>query len=262
MKIVITAAACLAASLVQAATVPLASVMNPSSFLSESTATGGFARISLGDGSLGSVGANTGDADGIYNVANIDAADPGSTFGTPIDVFPREANFQVGSLETAPISGSGLETVGIVSLDTSEFWTSDPARTDFTNFSAPTVISDISDYGIGVWFFNGPGSIDFGPLDAGDTVTFLNGEPASIDLEVEATFAADAFGTPVSYTGTFSVSGNQLALQIDDTAPLGFFGDSVFVADLNGTVTAVVPEPGGVAFLLSVALVVPNMRRR
>lgn len=229
--------------------VDLASTMNPTGFLGESAATGSFARINLGDGSLGSVGANTGDGDGVFNFANREATDPGPAFGTPIDLFPREADFLVGSLDHAPITGTGVETLSIVSLDTSEFWSPDPGRTDFTNFDSPSVISDISDYGIGLWFFNGPGSITFGALDSADTVTYTDGELTSIDLEVETVFNADAFGTPVSYSGTFSITGNQLSYQIDDNADLGFFGTSNLVADLTGTVNAVVPEPASLVLV-------------
>lgn len=230
-------------------TIDLASTMDPTGFLGESAATGSFARINLGDGSLGSVGANTGDGDGVFNFVNREAVDPGQAFGTPIDFFPREADFLVGSLTHAPIIGTGIETLPILTLDTSEFWSPDPARTDFVNFDSPTVISDISDYGIGLWFFNGAGSITFGVLDSADTVTYADGELTSIDLEIETAFNADAFGTPASYSGTFSITGNQLSYQIDDSVSLGFFGTSNLIADFTGTVDAVVPEPASLVLV-------------
>jgi len=251
------------------AQIDLATTMNMTNdtgYLAESQATGSFARINLGDGSLGSIGSNTGDADGLYNFVNREAADPGSLFGTPVDMFPREENFEIGGLTHAPVTGVGIETVQVLMLDTSEFWKPDPARTDFINFDSPTVISDISDYGIGIWFFNGPGAITFGPLDVNDTVTYTDGLLTSIDLEVETVFNADAFGTAVSYTGTFSITGDQLSYQIEDTQPLGFFGNSQLIADLTGTVDAVgtfvIPEPASAILLALGSLTMLARHRR
>lgn len=247
-----------------AQTIDLASTMDPSGYFGESTATGSFARIDLGDGSLGSVGANTGDADGLYNFNNRfePASNVGGTFGTPVDMFPNEENFNVGTIsyDDSQVSGIGVETVSITGLDLGALWTADPARTDTANFSAPTVVSDISDYGIGVWFFNGPGGIAFGAFDAADTVTFTNGVLTSIDVSVSATFSADAFGTAVSYTGSLDFSGNSISFEIFDTADLGFFGPSDFELDLGGTVNAVVPAPASALAL--VGLAAATRRRR
>jgi hypothetical protein len=59
---IILSAFLLIASTAQAAdqTVSLATTMDPTGFFSEDQLTAAFARINMGDGSLGSVGANTG----------------------------------------------------------------------------------------------------------------------------------------------------------------------------------------------------------
>ena len=237
--------------------------MDATSFMSENAATGAFARINLGDGSLGSVGANTGDADGTYNIANIGNPDPGSLFGSPTELFPRETNFNVGSLtyDENDISGIGVETTAITSLDLGEFWTADPERTA-AGPSAPTVVSDISDFAIGIWFFNGPGGISFGGLDAFDTVTFTDGVLTSIDLNITTAFTIDVFGSALSYDGIFSITGSDISYQINDTEST-FIGDSTFVADVSGTVNAVVPEPtAGILFGASLTAIALFRRRR
>ncbi|MEM8493889.1 MAG: hypothetical protein AAF663_00705 [Planctomycetota bacterium] len=266
MKTLTTLTAMLAvAAAANAATVPLASTMDADSFISESPLTAGFAQIGLGDGSLGSIGANTGDADGLYDITDFGQPNPG-LFGSGFDIFPREANFLVGSLETEPVTGSGVEVVAITSLDTSEFWSPDPARTDFNNFPSPTVISDISDAGLGMWFFNGPGAITFGPLDSSDTVTFTDGLLTSIDLEVATTFTGSRFGLDLEYSGAFSISGDEVSFQINDSEDAGFFGVSTLVADLTGTVGAVgsfaVPEPATGVLVVFCAAAAPFRRRR
>lgn len=245
----------------QAATIQLASTMNGNSYISEDAATGAFARINAGDGSLGSVGANTGDADGLYPIANVGNSDPGALLGTPVDLFPRETNFQVGSLtyNEAGLTGVGVEVRTILTLDLSAFWSPDPNRTNGTAGSAPTVISDISDRAIGLWLFDAPGSITFGALDATDTVTFTDGVLTSIDLDITTTFALEPFGMPLSFDGTFSITGASLSYRINDTAA-SFFGTHNLVANLTGTVNAV-PEPSSAA-LLALGLSALMMRHR
>lgn len=255
---------CLALSLmvpsVQAATIQLASTMDGNSYLSEDLATGSFGRINTGNGSLGSVGSNTGDADAMYNIANVNNPNPGAPWGTAADLFPREANFQVGSLtyNEAGLTGVGVETRQILSLDLSAFWTSDPARTDFSTYGAPTVISDISDYALGLWFFNGPGAITFGGLNILDTVTFTDGVLTSIDLLVTTSFSA-SFGSALTWDGTFSISGNEVSYLINDTAS-SFLGTHTLVANLTGTVNAV-PEPS-VSLLVGLSLGGLLLRRK
>jgi hypothetical protein len=245
---IILSAFLLIASIAQAAdqTVSLATTMDPTGFISEDQLTAAFARINLGDGTLGTVGTDYGDQDGVYNILQ-GATHPNPTpLGTPIDIFPREANFLVGSLvyDDTAITGTGVETVAIKSIDLAEFWTSDPNRVGTPPGSGGpmTVISDISDQGMGLWWFNTAGGITFGGLDAADTVTFTDGVLTSINLEITTTFwGLDFGGGPHEWSGTFSIVGDQLSYQINDTIATSHSGTgfSTFVADLTGTVAAV-----------------------
>jgi hypothetical protein len=259
----------LACAPLQAATIDLASTMRGMSFLSEDAVTGAFARIGAGDGALGSAGANTGDADGLYALANIGSADPGASVGTPIDLFPRETNFAIGSLtyDGAGLVGAGVETFVITGLDLGAFWSADPSRLDGAAGVAPTVVSDLSDAALGVWFFNAAGGLAFGPLDAADTVTFTDGVLTSIDLVVGTEFSVEAFGALAVWSGVFAITGAEISYQIDDTALVGGFIPSRLVADLTGTVNAVavVPEPASATLLaggLALAGVALRRRRR
>ncbi|MEM9754301.1 MAG: hypothetical protein AAF916_13090, partial [Planctomycetota bacterium] len=116
----------------------------------------------------------------------------------------------------------------------------------------------------GLWFFDGPGSITFGTNDpinpATDTVTFVDGVLSSIDFDVDTTFTADGFGTPVTWTGSLIVSGADISYQINDAQPLGFFGNATLVADITGTVNAV-PEPGLAAIASMLGLGLLRCRR-
>lgn len=248
-------------SVTHAATVSLASTMNGSSYMSEDTVTGGFSRINMGNGSLGSAGANTGDADGHYLLSNFNNPSA-SPLGTSIDTFPREANFQVGNItyNEAGLTGIGVETVAITTIDLAAFWTSDPNRTSNTAGSTPTVISDISDHALGLWLFNGPGAITFGSLDASDTITFTNGVLTSINLQLATTFSASAFGMDLAWNGTFSIDGADLSYQIDDVEST-FVGESRFVANLTGRVNSVIPEPSSLALGAAGLLVLLRRRR-
>jgi len=249
------AASLVSVSAVQAQTVDLAGQADPSSFLAEFNLTGVQSQINFGDGSAG-------DADGFYNVANLS-----QQFGSG-DTFPNEGNFSIGNLtyDTSVITGSGVETAAVTGLDLSGFWTADPNR---DGSGGPTVTSDISDHALGLWFFNEPGSIDFGTLDAADTVTFTNGVLSSIDLAVDASFIVDftsGTGTPTSYDGTFSISGADFAFLIDDTETVtNPFSDSDldsrFVADVTGTINAV-PEPASALVLLGGGLGLLARRKR
>ncbi|MEM6312487.1 MAG: PEP-CTERM sorting domain-containing protein, partial [Planctomycetota bacterium] len=158
------------------------------------------------------------------------------------------------------LSGSGVETTAVTAIDLGEFWTSDPNRTSATPGTPPSVVSDISDRAIGLWFFDAPGSIGFGALDAADTVTFTDGVLTSIDLSIPTTF--DVGGSV--WNGTFSITGDQLSYQINEVQPFGF-GTSTLVADITGTVGAVgsfvIPEPSSLG-LLGVSTLLLSRRRR
>ncbi len=241
----------LAASPSLAQSFSLASTMDTSTGLSENLVTGSQARIGFGDGSPG-------DADGLYDVNDSNIA-----FGA-VDVFPNEAAFSIGSLgfDGAGVTGVGTETVSVTSLDLSALWAADSATTD------------ISDVGLDLWFFGIPNSFAFGALDPTDTVTFVDGVLDSIDVEIVASYDVfDGAGNPVSWVGSFSVTGSTVALAINDTQTFNtgpFLGNqdvpSTFISDLSGTVNAVgvyvIPEPAGLATLAALALVAGRMRRR
>jgi hypothetical protein len=234
--------------------------MDGGGFISEDVATGGFGRIDLGDGTLGGTTSQTdGDADAWYLLNTF--ADPNPTLaGTSIDLFPREADFLIGDLsfDVGGVTGSGVETVPITGIDLGEFWTQDPNRVNPVVGSPASIITDISDRAIGLIWFDLPGTLTFGGLDASDTVTFTNGLLTSIDLEITAQFNIDTtnFGGPgpTAWDGSFSIAGAQLSYQILDTESIGFFGNSTIEADLTGTVNSVgvyvVPEPSTYVLVL------------
>ncbi len=253
-----------------AASVSLASAMDGGGYMSEDKITGSFARINLGNGSPGSAGSHTGDADGVYNIDNIGLADPGALWGTPIDLFPREADFLIGSLtfDESLVSTTGASTVPITGIDLGAFWTSDASRLGGPG-SVPNIVTDISDYAIGLWLFNGSGGISFGGLDAGDTLTFTDGVLTSIDLHLTTAFSASFGGMEAVWEGVFSITGDAISYQIDDTVFIPgyseFVGEPRFVADLTGTVSSVgvysIPEPAS-ALLGSFGLLALLRRRR
>jgi len=244
----------LSAACVMAQTsISLASTMDGASYVSEDAATGSFGRIDLGDGTRPVAPGDPGDGDAAYNLAEFNDPNP-TQFGSDIDLFPRESDFLVGSVEfdETLLTGSGVEVVQIDAIDLSEFWTSDPNR---SSIDPASIITDFSDKGIGLYFFELPGDLTFGPLDSADTVTFTDGVLTSIDLEISAQFNIDTSGFGgaglTTWDGTFTISGNQLSYSVLDTEPVGFAGDSTFDIQLTGTVDAVgtfSPLPGTLAF--------------
>ncbi|RYD44554.1 MAG: PEP-CTERM sorting domain-containing protein [Verrucomicrobiaceae bacterium] len=260
MKSTLTLLALLGTIPLQAATISLASQMNGNSFIHENMYTGGFSRINLGNGTPGSVGANTGDRDGHYlaTAGYTAGTSPNPTpVGTGWDLFPREENFLVGNItfDESLIPASGTTTVPITAIDLGEFWKSDPNRTNGSYTATPTILSDISDRALGLWFFGGPGGITFGALEASDTVTFVDGQLTSINLNITTTFSASGR----NWIGTFGIDGNNIAYSIDATV-----GGSRLIADISGTVNSVgtyaVPEPSTV--LLSSLLAGSFLLRR
>ncbi len=248
--------------------VSLATLMNGDSYISETQATGSFAQIKQGNGNLGSVGAHTGDADGAYNINHLGQENP-QLWGTPIDFFPREANFLVGSISfnSSGLTGIGIETTQVTGLDMSEFWKPDPNRTNSTAGNPPLAISDISDHAIGLWFFGGGGGVSFGGLDASDTITFTDGVLTRIDLETTTVFDLGGFGIQMDFSGTFSIVGDQFSYFIQDTKDIAPGLPTTFTADLTGVVSAVgnyqltaVPEPGSIA-LLTIGVAGASWRR-
>lgn len=227
-----------------AQTIDLAGVADGDSRISEFQATASYAQINLGSGAPG-------DADGLYSTVD------DAPFGV-VDVFPNETAFGIGDLtyDVGAVTGSGVETVAVTAIDLSDLW------------SAGSSTTDISGAAFGLWFGGFPTDFVFGAVDGSDTVTFTDGVLTSIDLEIDASFQLDTTGVggPVAtWDGTFSISGADFALAIDDI----FFGlptftgpvDSQFVADITGTINAV-PAPSGALGVLGLALVGTARRRR
>ena len=218
-----------------AASVSLASIMDGDSRLREFGVTGTHSQISFGDGSVG-------DADGAYDVN-----DPSVLFGTPLDVFPNESSFSVGSIDydTTGVTGVGIETVSIDSI-----------TLDLT--------SDIAN--LDAIFFGAPAAFSVGMTDQLDTLTLTDSAVTSIAMETTAAFALDLSGLgagTVTWNGSLSVAGNRLALVIDDTQPVptpAGIVDSPLNWELNGMVTNVIPEPSSIGLLMTASLL--GLRRR
>ncbi|MEM7563138.1 MAG: hypothetical protein AAF353_08840 [Pseudomonadota bacterium] len=224
----------------QAATVSLASTIDPNGIIMSSTIFGGYAQISQGDGTPG-------DADGGYSNAD------DSLLGTPLDVFPRETAFEVGSIEHADVTGIGVEVRQIDSIDMSQFWT-----------DGSTNNTDISDQQLSFLIPATFEGVTFGPLDANDTVTYTDGVLTSIDLAIDTAFVIQGFLQPFyEFDGTFSIVGNQFAYQIADTELIQFLGaNETFTVDLAGSVNAVVPLPPAVLLFGSAILGLLGLSRR
>lgn len=222
-----------------AGTVDLASTMNPGNgvsgagdtpiggLISENAVTGSYAQIAR-------------DQDGLYNVA-----DPSQAFGS-IDLFPNEQNFTIGTLTYYGAALAGTETRTITGMDTSGFWQQDSSTTD---------VNDAS--GFDFWFFGTGSTIAFGTPTG--TVDFLNGQLVSTDLTAPVTFTIDHAADQVTHTGTFTISGNSLSIQVNDTQEVDLTAfnagivNSTLVVDLAGTVNAVVPEPASAVLLMLAA---------
>ncbi|MEM9480530.1 MAG: PEP-CTERM sorting domain-containing protein [Verrucomicrobiota bacterium] len=232
-----------------AANISLASTMDPSSWFTDTTLSAAFAQISQGNGLPG-------DADGFYNFA-----DPNFAFGTPFgsgsDIFPNEGDFSIGSFEIdgAGVSGSGIETVSILSLDID--FSSDISFSDLSSLFGP-VSSTLT--------------LSFGALDASDTATFTDGLLTSVDFSVDATLNVNnAFLGSVDLDGTFSASGDSIALFINEvvtglpTPPL-ISDQTEFTADLDGTILSVgtftIPEPSTSLLALATVGFAAVRRRR
>lgn len=227
-------------------TIPLASTVEGDSFISEFAGTGVFAQVDLGIGTLGRVGARSLDTDGLFltDQTTGELPPPGSNppFTFPTDIFPREENFRVGDItvDTGGLDSSGTGTVPIQSIDLGELWTSDPNRTNSDVSSAPTVVSDISDWGLGIWFFNGAGNLAFGAPDSSDTATFNNGVLTSLDIALDFSFTA--LGETFMEPDGFSISGDAFSLSLDDAIDFGFplnNGLARLQVDIDGTVESV-----------------------
>ena len=220
-------------------TVPLASTMNPESFMSDSKVTGSISRISLGDGSAN-------DIDGGYNIAN-----ESQLFGSGFNLFPNEANFSVGSLsyDDALLNGTGTEFIGINSIDLNTFFS-----------------DDISMSAREAWFFDLPSSFLFGDLDINDTLTFVDGSLTSMNITLDTEFKIlDLKSNEVSFNGTFTIDGADLSLQIQESQKFdtGMFGvvSTTLTVDMQGIVNAI-PEPSSALLGLLGSLLILRRRRK
>lgn len=228
-----------------AQSISLAGTADGASQIAEFNITGVFSQIDQGDGSAS-------DSDGFFNVAN-----PSQMFGSG-NMFPNEQAFGIGNLDydTGLLTGVGVETVSATGIDLSQLW------------AAGSSTTDISDAALGLQFFDAPRSFEFGALDATDTLTFTDGVLTSIDIEIAASFVIDYTfaGSPVSYDGTFSIAGNSFSLFIDDTlfdvpSAFGVQDESRFLADVSGTIAAVIPSPVSAAPLSLGGLLAARRRR-
>ncbi|MEM9462289.1 MAG: hypothetical protein AAGF11_49505 [Myxococcota bacterium] len=142
--------------------------MDEQGSITEFDVTGALAQISRGDGGIG-------DADGLYNAAN-----PEQAFG-PIDVFPSEGAFTVGSLsyDREQVCDSGEVVVAVDSVDLSGLW------------QAGSGTTDISDTALGLWFFENEHTSTFGALPDDAASTFTDGVLSSIDFTVSVTLISD-----------------------------------------------------------------------
>ncbi|MEM9192010.1 MAG: DUF4397 domain-containing protein [Myxococcota bacterium] len=204
--------------------VPLASTMMGSSRVTEFNLTGSIAQVDRGDGTMG-------DADGLYDVTN-----PMRLLGSPVDFFPRETAFVVGSAtyDAASVTGCGVETVPVTGIDLGEFWTN-------------AMNNDISDAGLSLWF-GGDDAITlvFGTVDVADTLTFTGGVLTSIDITVTLGVTLSVnFGAPFTgtYNGSLVFAGGTFTAMLDDTllAVPTFFGpvDSRMLWNLGGTIDVI-----------------------
>lgn len=225
--------------------ISLAGIADGASRIAEYDLTGSFAQINFGDGSPG-------DSDGLYSIV-----DPTIQFGS-IDLFPGERSFGLGGLtyDAAGVTGSGVETVAVTGIDLGQLWAAGSATTD------------ISDVALGLFFFEAPRAFSFGPLDANDTVTFVDGVLTSIDLEIDAALSLDLTfgGDPVTWDGSFTISGSEFSLFIDETefdvpTAFGTQPQSRLVVDIGGTITAV-PSPGAAGLAGVFACAIVRRRRR
>ncbi|WP_264501515.1 hypothetical protein [Luteolibacter flavescens] len=206
--------------------------MDDRSVLAEDFATGGFSRINGGTGAPG-------DRDGLFTwsgytdpssvtIQSTSSLLDGYAVGTGWDLFPYETEFLIGSItyDDTLVDNVGVDVVPITSIDLGDLWAPGSSTTD------------ISDTALDLWFFDGPVSFSFGALDANDTVTFTNGVLTSINLSITASFSASVYGNTPTWNGTFSISGDDVALSIDDTETVSygiFAGTSRFIADVFGT---------------------------
>lgn len=227
-----------------AQTVSLSGPADADSRITEIGAFSAFAQIDFGDGMPG-------DADGAYSIID------DSLFGTGVDVFPNETAFSVGSVsyDDGILNGSGPETLPVTAIDLSSFVGNSGSGADISNLDL---------------LFTPGNIISFGGLDASDTISFEDGVPTSIDLEIDffLTLFFDFSGTPTTYEGSFSISGDQFLLSMNSEetnivspfAPGGIIPSSTVIFDVRGRVSAV-PAPGAMALFGCGAFAAARRRR-
>jgi hypothetical protein len=144
--------------------------------------------------------------------------------GSGGDVFPREADFDLGTIayDDVALTGSGAESAAITGYNV-----------DFdVNISDDDVVFSI---GYATTLQNVAG-----------TVHFLDGALSSIDLASDITFSYDIShlgGGVLNYAGTFSIDGDHFTLDVDDTQTVPGFGDFRYAWESTGTIDDLAATP-------------------
>lgn len=152
----------------------------------------------------------------------------GSRFGNA-DVFPLNAAFNLGTLS---YPGAGPIGVGIETF---------PLSTYSVDFQL-NIADDDNIFGTG--YLSSISALT-------GSVQFTDGLLTNITLNSTITFTYDSagsFGGPYNYVGTFTINGNQFALNVDDTNASAF-GPLRYQWQSTGIVNQVVPEPASLALL-------------
>ncbi|MFT3881137.1 MAG: hypothetical protein QM703_15925 [Gemmatales bacterium] len=120
------------------------------------------------------------------------------------NVFPNDANFF--STSSLSYDGTGLTGVGIESRTVTAL-NGFEVHNDFGFRNFSTTIGALT------------GNITSNPA----TITWTNGVVSNVDLlvPVNLTFGAGFISVGQTYVGSFSISGNQFLLNVDDTKPSG-----------------------------------------
>lgn len=148
--------------------------------------------------------------EGFYAISN-----PSLLYGSGYDVFPRGANFDLGSLTYNSITGTGFESAAITGLAGDWSLNVDPS---FGSYS--TSFSGIS-----------------------GTANFLDGALVGLNLSSSVTFTYT--GGPITgaaYAGAFNVEGGNWSLKADNVFNLPVRHEWDFAGSVTG-----VPEPGPIA---------------
>jgi len=159
--------------------------------------------------------------DGFFLISSLPNFEP---IGSGGDVFPREADFDLGTIayDDAGLTGAGAESATITGYSV-----------DFdANIADDDVVFSI---GYATTLQNVAG-----------TLHFLDGALSSIDLTSDITFTYDIShlgGGVLNYAGTFTIDGDQFTLDVDDTQTVPGFGDFRYAWESTGTIDDLAATP-------------------